>query len=83
MSDSRAIRIHKSDSAKLARGFRSDSSATTSPLYNIKVSGRADGDLSALTVAGDGDLSALTVAGESASLEFYHAWLLQRQTRKT
>ena len=35
-SDSKAIRIPRGDSARLAYGFRSDSSATTSPLYNIK-----------------------------------------------
>ena len=36
-SDSRAIRSIRSDSAWLALRFRSDSSATTLPLYNIKV----------------------------------------------
>ena len=35
-SDSGAIRFPRSDSARLAYGFWSDSSATTPPLYNIK-----------------------------------------------
>ena len=61
-SDSRAIRIRRGDSARLALGFQSDSSATTVPLYNINVL----------------DDIFLGVSGHRRGdgLEFYHALVL-------
>ena len=57
--------MQRGDSARLALGFRSDSSATTVPLYNIKM-------LDNLFLGG----LATTRAMERGSLEFYHALVL-------
>ena len=62
-SDSRAIRICRSDSALLACGFQSDSSATTSPLYNIRC----------ISKRGWAPFCIRRTAGECESLELYGA----------
>ena len=62
-SDSRAIRIPRGDSARLAYGFRSDSSATTSPLYNIRC----------ISKRGWAPFCIRRTAGDCESLELYGA----------
>ena len=62
-SDSGAIRFCRSDSTLLACGFRSDSSATTSPLYNIRC----------ISKRGWAPFCIRRTAGECESLEFYGA----------
>ena len=62
-SDSGAIRICRSDSALLACGFQSDSSATTSPLYNIRC----------ISKRGWAPFCIRRTAGECESLELYGA----------